>query len=83
MYEEPGILYEIMWVAVPASVLGVLIGLGVFAGVYFAIGSSLKHWANTYKPPVPQEASEIIRERYARGEISRREYEQIKQDLEY
>ena len=82
MYGELGIVREILLLLVPASVFGLAIGLGVFIGVYFAVTLALKRWMKTYKAPVPQGALEVIRERYARGEISRKEYEQFLQDLD-
>ena len=81
MYGEPGIVQEILWLLVPASVLGLIVGLGVFAGVYFAVTLALRRWMKSYKAPVSQGASEVIRERYARGDISRKEYEQLREDL--
>lgn len=82
MYGEPGIVQEILLLLVPASVFGLAIGLGVFAGVYFAVTLAMKRWMKTYKAPVPRSALEVIRERYARGEISRKEYEQLRDDLD-
>ncbi len=83
MYEEPGILEQVMWVVLPASVMGVFIGLSVFAGMYFGVSIALKRWAaRAYESSETRSAPEIIRERYARGEISRREYEQLREDLE-
>lgn len=61
--------------------LALVLGLGVFAGVYFAVKFALERWTATYKAPPTKDALEVIRERYARGEISRKEYEQLREDL--
>lgn len=82
MYGEPGIVQEILFLLVPASVFGLIIGLGVFVGVYFAVTLALKRWTKTYEASVPRSALEVIRERYARGDISRKEYEQLLDDLD-
>ena len=42
MYGEPGIVQQILFLLVPASVLGLIVGLGVFAGVYFAVTLALR-----------------------------------------
>ncbi|MGB3632478.1 MAG: hypothetical protein WA982_00405 [Rubrobacteraceae bacterium] len=82
MYDGPGVLYEIVQFAIPASVFGLFIGLGVFAGVYFALLLAMKRRkSGTYENPTPKDAFEIVRERYARGEISRKDYEQLREDL--
>lgn len=82
MYDGPGIVQQILWVLVPATVLGLVIGLCVFAGVYFAISLAMKRQkTGMSENSVPQDAIQIVRERYARGDISRAEYEQLREDL--
>jgi len=57
-------------------------GLAVFAGIYVGVRFTLKHWysqkRNDYGAVDPMD---IVRERYAKGEISRNEYERMREDL--
>jgi uncharacterized membrane protein len=59
-----------------------LTGLAVFAGVYFGMRLALKHWSsrerNGYGATDPVD---ILRERYAKGQVSRSEYEKMREDL--
>lgn len=69
---------EIFFFAVlPALVNGIF----VFAGVFFAIRLSLRKIVHQTDPSSAKSATDIMRERYARGEISRPEYEQMREDL--
>ncbi|MGF1471370.1 MAG: SHOCT domain-containing protein [Rubrobacteraceae bacterium] len=77
---EPSVVQEILFFLVPATVFGVMIGLGVFVGVYFAVSLVMKK-GGTYSGSAPRDAADIARDRYARGEISRQEYEQLREDL--
>lgn len=78
---EPGIWEPIVFYVVP----GLLQGLAIFAAVYFGMSLALKRWSKTHTSPagtsVTASAEEIMRERYARGEISRSEYERMREDL--
>ena len=66
------------WAILPALAQALAVFVGVFSGLLLA---SKKLFPQNQKDPVTQSVSEIIRERYARGEISRQEYEQMKEDL--
>ena len=65
--------------------LNLLFGLGLLALVIIGVIAGIR-WLT--KPPTPSGASrgadralEVLRERYARGEISRDEFEQMRKDL--
>lgn len=67
------------WLLVPLFLFGV--GVLVIGGVVCAIGWRPR--SNTAQPTQPsQPPEEILKERFARGEITREEYEQIHRDLE-
>lgn len=78
MYGEPGFFEFVLWRLLP----GVAQALVVFAAVYFGISLGLRKLSlQPKKEAGAGDAFEIVRERYARGEISRREYEQLREDL--
>ena len=60
---------------------GLILTLGIIGAVAYALG-----WRPQFNQtgPVPTHETplEILKARYARGEISREEYEQMRQDLE-
>ncbi len=56
----------------------------VFWGLVIAlIVAAVRHFAKerSYSRPTSQDALDILRERYARGEIDRKEFEERKRDL--
>jgi len=57
---------------------GVLIVGGIVAAVVWGIGNS----AEPQNPAGPSNAREILDARYARGEITRDEYQQMRRDVE-
>jgi hypothetical protein len=72
------------WEVLSFSVMPALVSaLGVFAGVFFAILLSGRRLISRLKPGAEGSgALEIVRERYARGELSRQECEQMRAVLE-
>lgn len=62
---------------------GILWIIFIFAVVFVAarLGASSEGRANSGPPPGGEPALDIARRRYAAGEISRDEFEQIKRDL--
>jgi putative membrane protein len=52
------------------------------AGVAVAVWFSQRGPGSRHVPPGEKEALEILRQRYARGEISREEYLSMREDLE-
>ena len=70
--------WEYMFVFGPS----ILTGLGTFLGIYFGARISLKYWFSR-KPGDYGSADpiDIVRERYAKGEISRSDYERLRDDL--
>jgi putative membrane protein len=61
-----------LWLVIPLAIIG---------AVAWVLG-----WRpqlnQTFPPPTSQTALDILKARYADGEITREEYEQIRQDLE-
>lgn len=73
-----GWMYTIMWVNLLFGLgLLALVMIGIIVGIRWLVKSSNPLGANRR----PDRALEIIRERYARGEISREEFERMRQDL--
>jgi uncharacterized membrane protein len=60
--------------------IGLLILLAIAAGVYYLANSSGKPSQNFFRGEEPHD--QILDRRYARGEISREEYQQLKNDLD-
>lgn len=61
-------------------------GWFLWFGVWFLLISSLGNWGYTYRAhrkydDRPGKALEILHERYARGEINREEYNQMKSEI--
>ena len=65
-----GIGMALFWIAVLAGLVGLVVWL-VRGGTTAAAGPGGS----------PSRAEEILRERYARGELTREEYERMRQDL--
>ncbi|MGE5648560.1 MAG: SHOCT domain-containing protein [Bacillota bacterium] len=65
------------WMALMHMVWGVLIVGGVAALLLWALGHLFRPW----RAAGEDRALEILRERYARGEISREEYEERRKVL--
>lgn len=75
----PGFTQELKYIVMPALVFGVF----VFFAVFFAILLSGRRLVSRMKPGmVSGDALEIVRESYARGELSRGEFEQMRSALE-
>ncbi|HEX2987027.1 MAG TPA: SHOCT domain-containing protein [Chloroflexota bacterium] len=66
-----GILMMLFWVLIIGG--GILLFVWLFRQVQPAGGGA---------GPVPRQPIEILRERYARGEITREQFEQMRHDLE-
>jgi putative membrane protein len=81
-----------MWahfIAANWTLLVVLVIWGLWAllvfGVAWGLGYRLRHEPHGHPPPGhhPEESPiEILKRRYARGEITREQYAQMKQDIE-
>ncbi|MEM2941852.1 MAG: SHOCT domain-containing protein [Candidatus Bathyarchaeia archaeon] len=66
--------YGLSWLGALLRILLVIIFLALIAfGIYYLVGAT--------KPAAGGRALEILKERYAKGEISKEEYERIKQEL--
>lgn len=68
------------WAILPALAQAVAVFLGVFLSILVVSRSVLSR--NRDESAGSKNASEILRERYARGEISRGEFERMREDLE-
>lgn len=64
----------------PAVLEASIVLVGVYLGVRFGLKKILTK--ADASGPETGDAMEIVRARYARGEISRKEYEQLRDDLE-
>jgi putative membrane protein len=67
-------------------VMPVIMVLVMLMGLYFVFGQGRLRpaWWDTHRHPHDHEAEpamEILKKRYARGEITREEFEQMKKDL--
>lgn len=63
-------------------VFGILVPIVVIAAVVFALGWRPGAISNRPYDGSQQTPIEVLKTRYAKGEISREEYEQIRRDLE-
>jgi len=59
----------------------VLTGVGVFLGVFIGISLTMRRWSPGKARDLGKTPLEIVGSRYALGEISRSEYEQMRDDL--
>jgi uncharacterized membrane protein len=77
---EPTFMEMFYWAILPALAQALAVFLGVFLSLLLV---SKRILSQDRRDPDTgtRNASEIVRERYARGEISRREYEQLREDL--
>ncbi|RMG70010.1 MAG: SHOCT domain-containing protein [Chloroflexi bacterium] len=60
---------------------GLLIPLLVIGAIVYALGWRPQGQNTVFSPASSRSALDIAKERYARGEISKEEFEQIRQDL--
>jgi putative membrane protein len=60
----------------------ILLLIVIGAGIYFIYRSQAKQAGLTGRSREPESALDIARSRYARGEISREQFEEIRRDLE-
>ncbi len=63
------------------SIFGILILGLIIWGVFYMINQSRRNDSNSYYPKKGSSAIEILKTRYARGEISKAEFERMKKDL--
>ena len=77
---EPTFMEIFYWAILPALAQALAVFLGVFFSLLL-VSKKLFRQNQGESPTSARNASEIVRERYARGEISRREYEQMREDL--
>lgn len=75
-----GVLFLLL--LLPGSGMGGMMGAGMGIGVLFWVAVAvLLYYAIAGREPREKEALEILRQRYARGEISREEYLRIKEEI--
>jgi putative membrane protein len=60
---------------------GLIVPLLLIGGIAYALGWR-RQFNQTRPDPTRQTSLELLKARFARGEISREEYEQIRRDLE-
>ena len=66
----------------PSILEAVIVSVGVYLGVRFGLKKILSKSGLGSETSGTGGAMEIVRGRYARGEISRKEYEQLRDNLE-
>jgi len=74
------------WVRMPMMGYGMAFGMFLFPLILLVLLVAIApgtRWYHEMRVSERSGALEIIRERYARGEISKEQYEQLKKDLEY
>ncbi len=70
------------WAANPWwGILGMVFGLAVLAGLVLLVVWTVRQFIPA-GGPAGSRALEILKERYAKGEITREQYEQMRRDLE-
>ncbi len=70
------------WAANPWwGILGMVFGLAVLVGLVLLVVWAVRQLAPAGGPATSR-ALEVLKERYARGEITREQYEQMRRDLE-
>lgn len=69
-----------IYFGLPALLQATIISIGIYLGVRFGMKKILSKAGSLGSET--GDAMEIVRSRYARGEISRKEYEQLRDDLE-
>jgi putative membrane protein len=75
-----GILLLIL--LIPGFGMGGMMGIGMGIGVLFWVAvAALLYYAITGREEKEKSALEILKERYARGEISREEYLRMKEEI--
>ena len=82
---EPTFMEMFYWAILPALAQALAVFLGVFLSLLLVskkVSAKIQDGSQDGSATSAKDASEIVRERYARGEISRREYEQMRKDLE-
>ena len=69
------------WWLVPWGVVMVAFWVGVVALVFWAISRLVRRGGPEHGTPVRQDPLEVVKLRYARGEITKEQFDQIKKDL--
>ena len=77
---EPSFMDGVMFLVMPAFVFGVFVFLAMFFAILFAGRRLISRMKPGYKGP--SGALGIVQERYARGELSRQEFEQMRSVLD-
>lgn len=82
MCDGDGVGWWMLW----GGLMMVLFWGGIIALIVWAVQSVIRRDAGLAQPPqsgvAPPKPLDIAKERYARGDISREEFEQIRGDLE-
>lgn len=76
---EPTFIEIFYWAILPALAQAVAVFLGVFLSILLVSKSVLSR--NRKESAEGKDASDILRERYARGDISRGEFERMREDM--
>ena len=81
-YYLPIVMFMIMLIIMTAFIFIIYRGRRyIFNGKWFRQNWSRDWFTNCYRTKSKETATEILKKRYVRGEISKEEFEQIKRDI--
>ena len=76
----PSVWEWMFYLGLPALLQAIVVSVILSFVIWFVLKKTISQMGSS--GPEDESALEIVRRRYAKGEIPRREYEQIREDLE-